>query len=146
MIKRSIHFRTLFLTWCVIFFCLNGFQLFKRLSPDHPIGFPGIKFSGLTDFLKNERIINYITDLDIKETGPLAEYEQAQFILAPIILDLSNEPHKYLIINCSSDNAARTKLKEWQAKALLRNQFGVILAITETSTPNLSERNALTTP
>jgi hypothetical protein len=146
MNNRSIHFKTLFLAWCIIYISVNSFQLYKNLAPDHPIGFPGIKFSGLSELLKSETKINYITDLDIKESGPLAEYEQAQYILAPLILDLSREPHKFLLINCSSDISALNKLKEWKARPLLRNQFGVILATGESAPPNLSTENGIPTP
>lgn len=138
MIKRLLHFKPIFLIWCIVYICLNVFLLWKKLSPEHPISFPGIKFSGLTEYLQDEKKISYITDLDTKETVPLAEYEQAQYIMAPVILDLSKQPHKFLVINCSSEMAALRKLKEWQAKPLLRNQFGVILATTEISPANTS--------
>ena len=124
-----------FLLLCFIVIAFNTFQLFRTLTPDRPVNFSGLKFSGLGDVLKNETLIGYTSDLDIKETKPLAEYEQAQYMLAPIILDVQQPFHKFVIINCSNDNAALAKLKELNARPLLRNQFGVILATTESVRP-----------
>ena len=123
--------KKIFLILCFILIAFNAFQLFRTLAPKRPINFSGLKFSGLGDILKNETLIGYVSDLDLKETKPLAEYEQAQYMLAPIILDIQKPFHKFVIINCSNDNAALAKLKELNARPLLRNQFGVILATTE---------------
>lgn len=124
-------FKILFLVLCLILICVNSFQLFGKLSPQHPIGFSGLKFSGLSDILDKETAIGYVSDLDLKEAGPLAEYEQAQYMLAPVVLDITNPAHKFMIINPSNDAAALDKLKEFNARPLLRNQFGVILATTD---------------
>lgn len=129
MIFKHIHFKTLFLAWCVIFIGLNVYQLYKNLSAERTIQFAGLKFSGLDDYLKNETQIGYATDLDIRETGPLAEYEQAQYVLAPVILDATGKPNKYFIVNCSTEVATLNKLKELNAVPLLRNQFGIVLAL-----------------
>ena len=134
MTFKHIHFKTLFLAWCFIFIGLNAYQLHKKLSPEHVVQFAGLKFSGLDDYLKNETHIGYATDLDIKETGPLAEYEQAQYVLAPVILDVTGKPHKFFVVNCSTEVGALKKLKELNATAVLRNQFGVILALQNKST------------
>ncbi len=124
-------FKKLFLGCCLVLIVVNSFQLFQKLSPQHPINFSGLKFSGLDDILEHETIIGYTSDLDIKETGPLADYEQAQYMLAPIVLDIINPAHKFIVINPSNDTAALDKLKEFKARPLLRNQFGVILATTD---------------
>lgn len=110
---------------------LNTFQLFRTLGPQRPIGFSGIKFSGLSEVLNKETRIGYVSGQNIRETGPLAEYEQAQYMLAPVILDVERPAHKFVIINCSNDESALAILKKLNARPLLRNQFGVILATTE---------------
>jgi hypothetical protein len=136
MNKVTNPFKISFLVLCLILICVNSFQLFKKLSPQHPISFSGLKFSGLGDILGKETTIGYISDLDLKEAGPLAEYEQAQYMLAPIVLDIINPAHKFVVINPSSDAAALDKLKEFNARPLLRNQFGVILATTDQTSSN----------
>lgn len=126
------HIQTLqlcFLIVCCALIGVNTFQLFGKLRSDRPIAFAGLKFSGLGERLNNENSIGYASDLDLKEASALAEYQQAQYVLAPVILDI-NQPsaHRFAIINCSDDACALTKLNELNARPLLRNQFGVILA------------------
>lgn len=118
-----------FLSLCCVLISVNVSQLFRKLSTDRPVTFAGLKFTGLGDKLKEEPAVGYASDLDIKEAGPLAEYQQAQYVLAPVLLDIQQSSrHRYVLINCSGDEAAIKKLKELNARPLLRNQFGVILA------------------
>jgi hypothetical protein len=125
MIKQL---KILFFGLCLLFVSFNAYQLIRKLTADRPITFSGIKFSGLGETLKNEERVGYITDLDIKETPNLVEFQQAQFMLAPAILELNTTSSRYFIVNCSSDAAAIQKLMELRAQPLKRNQFGVILA------------------
>lgn len=133
-------FKNFFLGCCLVLIIVNAFQLFQKLSPQHPIYFSGLKFSGLGEILEQESIIGYVSDLDLKEAGPLAEYEQAQYMLAPVVLDVMNPAHKFIIINPSNNTAALDKLKEFNARPLLRNQFGVILATTDQSFPDKNSK------
>lgn len=131
--------KILFLACCLILISVNSFQLFKKLSPERPISFSGIKFSGLGEILGQETVIGYVSDRDLREPGPLAEYEQAQYVLAPVTLDVINPSHKFVVINCSNDEAALAQLKKLNARPLMRNQFGVILAMIG---PNLSDQKS----
>jgi hypothetical protein len=118
-----------FLSLCCVLIIVNAFQLFQKLGPGRPVAFAGLKFSGLGEKLKEESTVGYVSDLDIKNPGPLAEYQQAQYILAPVLLDIQQPSrHRYVLINCSDDASAIQKLKELNARPLLRNQFGVIFA------------------
>lgn len=121
--------RIFFLSLLFGLICFNSYQLILNLTPNRPIAFTGIKFAGLSDVLKNETHIGYITDFDLKDDRNLAEYEQAQYMLAPAILEHNNSQTRFLIINCSTDTASFQKLKELGAQPLKRNQFGVILAV-----------------
>lgn len=118
-----------FLSLCCVLISVNVFQLFRKLSADRPVTFAGLKFSGLGEKLKFETAVGYASDMNIKEAGPLAEFQQAQYVLAPVLLDIQQPSrHRFLLINCFDDEAAIKKLKELNARPLLRNQFGVILA------------------
>jgi hypothetical protein len=117
-----------FLVLCFLLIALNALMLVRSLVPDRPVGFGGIKFAGLHDILKDETHIGYLTDLDLKDDRNLAEYEQAQLMLAPAILDINDTSPKFFIVNCSSDEAAARKLLAAGAQPLKRNQFGIILA------------------
>ncbi|GEM_PF-2250788 len=133
--------RTIFLFLCTTLIIFNACQLIQTLTPDRPVRFAGIKFSGLENILKQETHVGYITDLNLKETAPLAEYEQAQYVLAPTILDVNNPDHRFLIVNCSSDASAFSKLKDIGARPLTRNNFGVILAMRD---QKISDKNLST--
>ena len=135
--KKSLQLPSvIFLSLCCALILFNTFHLFRALGPARPVGFNGIKFSGLAEILGKETHIGYVTDLDIRDAGPLAEYEQAQYVLAPVILDLEHPARKFVIINSSSDEAALVLLEKLNGRPLLRNQFGIILATIE---PGLSK-------
>jgi hypothetical protein len=122
------NLQNLFLGACLILLAVNVYQLAAALAPERPILFGGIKFAGLHEILKNETRVGYLTDLSIDDTGNLAEYQQAQLMLAPSVLEINNPNTKFLIVNCSSDTVAYQKLKELGIQPLKRNQFGIILA------------------
>jgi hypothetical protein len=124
--KKSLQI--IFLVLCSILIAFNAYQLIRTLAPERPITFSGLKFAGLNEVLHNETRLGYITDMNMDDTGHLAEYEQAQYMLAPAILELNKTNTRFLIVNCSSDAAAYQKLKALGAQPLKRNQFGVILA------------------
>lgn len=128
--------RKIFLFLCALLIIFNAYHLTRTLTPERPVHFAGIKFSGLENILKQETHVGYITDLSLKETAPLAEYEQAQYVLAPAILDVNNPNHRLLIVNCSSDAVATRKLKDIGAQPLTRNNFGVILAMRNDKIPD----------
>jgi hypothetical protein len=128
MTAMTQHLKTIFLGLALILVAVNLVQLVPELIRERPIVFAGIKFAGLGDVLKNETRVGYITDLTIEDSGNLAEYSQAQYMLAPVILELNNAQTPFLIVNCSSDAVAFEKLKSLGLQPLKRNQFGVILA------------------
>jgi hypothetical protein len=122
------NLKTIFLFLCLILIFFNTCQLIQTLAPNRPIAFSGMKFAGLNDVLKNETQIGYVTDLDANDSQNLAEFEQAQYMLAPAILEWNNTATRLLIVNCSSDATAIEKLIKLGAQPLKRNQFGIILA------------------
>lgn len=94
------------------------------------LNFGGSQFAGLGAFLGSESHVGYITDRKPTDDATIARYEQAQYMLAPVVLDLNNTGHKLLIFDCSSDEAALYKMKLAGAVPLKRNQFGIILGQT----------------
>ena len=138
--------RTIFLFLCTALIAWNVYQLTMTLTPNRPVGFAGIKFSGLENVLKQETRIGYITDQNLNEPAPLAEYEQAQYVLAPAILEINNTTARFLIVNCSSDAAALRMLKDIGARPLTHNNFGVILAVRNNETSDNNLRTKINTP
>lgn len=99
-------------------------QLRKR----RPYVFLGVKFLGLKDFVGHVQYIGYYTDKDLDQNQNAMQFSQAQYVLAPVILDLNNLRHEFIVFDCTSPKAAMDKIKEIGAVPLRVNQFGVILA------------------
>lgn len=93
-----------------------------------PFYFQGFKFSGLEEILNGIEHVGYYTDQDISLNYHLAEFAQAQYILAPVILDLNNTQHEFILFNCSSEGKAFAKIKDIGAIPLKKNKFGILLA------------------
>ncbi len=106
----------------------------KNKRDAHPFVFIGDKFLGLDKVLRNMKYVGYYTDKDLDVNQNAAEFAQAQYVLAPTILDLNNTNHPYIIFNCSTPEAAITKIKEIKAIPLKR-KLDLILA-KRPMTPN----------
>ena len=102
----------------------------QRIRRVIPFVFLGYKFAGLDQFLKDEKYIGYYTDGDTKDAGIIEEYSQAQFVLAPLILDLNNTSRRFTIFNCSNETVALKKIQELGLRPFKRNNLGIIVART----------------
>lgn len=128
--KRQLVF--LILTFIII--SINSFQLTRYLLDLNKIKkligiqFPGYKFAGLEEILRDEKYVGYYTDKDLKEDGPLKQFSQAQYVLAPIVLDSDNLDHAFVLFDCSSKEVALQKIREIKAVPFKMNQFGIVLA------------------
>ena len=95
---------------------------------NNPFFFSGYRFTGLEKTFKNIKYAGYYTDKNLDESSIAANFAQAQYILAPTILDLNAANHELILFDCSSQEIARQKIEEIKAIPLKRNKFGVILA------------------
>ena len=126
--------RSILITAAVIFIILNSISLFQKISQMSavrkriPYLFMGYKFSGLSDILKDSTYVSYYTDKDMHERQNALQFAQAQYVLAPIILDRALLSHEYILLDCSSDKTALKKIEELGVLPVKRNQFGIILA------------------
>lgn len=126
--------RTLFILLVTAVLGLNTFQLTKEIirikqkRKIRPYVFTGIKFSGLKDILRDVEYIGYYTDKDLDNLKDALQFSQAQYTLTPVVLDLNNTEHKYILFDCSSPEIALKKIKEIHAVPVRKNQFGIILA------------------
>jgi hypothetical protein len=91
-------------------------------------GFPGLKFSGLEEALSGAQAIGYITDKDLAVKENQLQFSQAQYILAPIILEVNSLRHEFFLIDCTTEQKAFAALKAIGAAPLKKNQYGIILA------------------
>ncbi len=77
---------------------------------------------------KDQIYVSYVTDKNLKDIKPLKQFSQAQYILAPTILDPENLTHPFVIVDCSTEEAASRKIKQLNLRPIKKNAFGIIIA------------------
>ena len=107
-------------------------ELMDRTSvPLHSLGF---QFLGLENVFKGIRTVGYFTDKDlVKNTLANAQFEQAQYILAPTVLDLNHTQYHWVIFDCSSPQVAMEAIKGLGFTPL-KVHNGIILAYNPNGT------------
>jgi len=121
-----------FLFGLFIVIAFNGFSLFKetykiqKIKSVIPHQEVGKKFYGLNTILKNIEYVGYYTDKDLKTLKNNKQLTEAQYIIAPTILDLNNTKHQYILFDCSNEEIALKKIKKLGVIPLQKHQ-GLIL-------------------
>jgi hypothetical protein len=127
------NIRIIFLTFLVlaaIFDLVTAYgqalaELSDRTSiPLHSLGF---QFMGLKSVFKDVRTVGYYTDKDLNNTLAIAQFEQAQYMLAPTVLDLNHTQYHWVIFDCTSPQAALAVIKQLGLTPVKINH-GIILA------------------
>ena len=135
MIRKFLKPQPLLLTLTCFLIAVNTIDFTKQillqkkvrgLMPFYFSG--GLKFSGLEETLRGVAVAGYYTDKNLKEKSVAAQFSQAQYILAPTILDLNNTSHEFIFFDCANETESMKKIKEIGAVAVKRNNFGIILA------------------
>jgi hypothetical protein len=128
--------RALFLS-CVLCATLFGLIATARKLHDNfenrrakPFSFYGNAFTGLAEALSGETYLGYYTDLDIADPRAGARFQQTQLILAPVILDLDNTAHRFVLFDCAEPRKCLNKIAEIKARPLKASNQGAILATT----------------
>jgi hypothetical protein len=123
-----------FLICALLIIAFNTFNLHKEITAlskirrQVPYRFMGNKFTGLREILGNVKYVGYYTDKNLDENQPAMQFAQAQYTMAPIILELNNTSHTYTLFDCSSEDIAMKKIQETGLAPIKRNQFGIFLA------------------
>ena len=104
-------------------------QLTDRTTvPLHSLGY---QFMGLENVFKDIRTVGYYTDKDLTtnstNTLAIAQFEQAQYMLAPTILDLNHTQYHWVIFDCTTTQVAMNAIKHLGFTPLKANH-GIILA------------------
>ena len=107
----------------ILFICLilaAGFDLFAAYAqaihqlqdrstiPLHSLGF---QFMGLENVFKDVHTVGYYTDKDLNNPLAIAQYEQAQYMLVPTVLDLNHTQYHWVIFDCTSPQTAMQAIK-----------------------------------
>jgi len=107
-------------------------QLQDRTTiPLHSLGF---QFMGLENVFKGVRTVGYFTDKDLNNPLAIAQFEQAQYMLAPTVLDLNHTQYHWVIFDCTSPQVAMKTMQQLGLTPLKANH-GIILAFN----PNANE-------
>jgi hypothetical protein len=100
-------------------------QLQDRTTiPLHSLGF---QFMGLENVFKGIRTVGYFTDKDLVNPLAIAQFEQAQYMLAPTVLDLNHTQYHWVIFDCTSPQSAMGAIQRLGFTPLKINH-GIILA------------------
>jgi len=100
-------------------------QLQDRTTiPLHSLGF---QFMGLENFFKDVRTVGYYTDKDLDNSLAIAQFEQAQYMLVPTVLDLNHTQYHWVIFDCTSPQVAMAAIQRLGFNPMkIRN--GIIVA------------------
>jgi hypothetical protein len=111
-----------------IFLKNDGKQMTKihKQKESTPFYFCGFKFMGLEGIFRDIPYAGYYTDKDLSLKQNAAEFGQAQYVLAPTILDLNNTDYEFLIFNCDRTFTARSCRKS----SLLRYAYQIFVSRT----------------
>jgi len=93
-------------------------QAIAQLQDPRPIAQrnPGYQFIGLADVFKNIHHVGYFTDKDLSvnstDSQAIAQYEQAQYMLAPTVLDINQTQYHWVIFDCTNPLVAIEAIKK----------------------------------
>ena len=99
----------------------------RNSNPLHSLGY---QFKGLETIFKNVRTIGYYTDKDLNNSLAIAQFEQAQYMLAPTVLDLNQTKYRWVIFDCTSPHVALEAIKK-SGLTPLKENHGIILALNQ---------------
>ena len=125
----------IFLACLVLLTAINvlqwGGQTIQRLAnpPAVPFHTLGYQFMGLEKIFQDHRYVGYYTDKNMDISLAIAQFEQAQYMLSPTVLDLNNTSHFFTIFDCTSPQVAMAKIKDLGLQPVSVNHTGIILAV-----------------
>ena len=87
-------------------------------SLDHNV--IGYQFEPLKEILEGVEFVGYYTDTDLSEKNDGKFFAQAQYTLAPTVLEHNNLKYEYIIFACSNENLSYAIINKIGAKAIRR--------------------------
>ncbi len=130
----NFNFKYCYVLAVSIVILINSIQLtqeiikLNQVRKYHSYSYPGHQFLGISSFLENSQYIGYYTDKNLSDNLSARQFAQAQYILAPIILDLNYIHHRYILLDCTTEQKAWAKIKELNLIPYKISKSGIILA------------------
>ena len=87
------------------------------------------QFIGLQNAFAHVLRAGYYTDKNLDAPLTIAQFEQAQYVLAPTVLELNNTNLPLIIFDCTSPAVALAKIKELSLTPVSVSNTGLILAV-----------------
>lgn len=99
----------------------------------HPAAMPlhslSAQFEGLQKGFANVPRAGYYSDKNMDIPLAIAQFQQAQFMLAPTVLELNNTSLPLIIFDCTTPQVALAKIKELKLTPISASNTGIILAV-----------------
>lgn len=115
----------------IIFIGIHGFYLFvyimNQTTNRLPAVEPGLQFESFVPFLKGVEQAGYVTDKDMSRENNDGIYLQAQFFLAPTVLQLNAARPQHIIIDSTNLKFIISTMKYLNARRLTNNEYGQAL-------------------
>ena len=132
-IKNSLPIQKIFL-FCILaiatvncLFALKDLSLAAARQSQRNIKYPGYEFGDLKQKLPAVRKAGFLTDKDMSPERNDGQFLAAQFIFAPIMLELNNPHHEFIILDYTSLQAALDAMKKDNIHTVYINGHGKIL-------------------
>lgn len=125
--KKFITYDTLrkaFFLVALVLATINSFFLFKVTSKAavknkfQIYTVAGNEFADFKNKISTIEHVGYLTDKDMSPEKNNGQFLGAQYMLAPVILDLNNANHRYLILDYTNLFDAARKLRNIKAKVI----------------------------
>ena len=118
----------LFFVFHVVSF-LMAFPKFIKSSRNFDERYPGVEFADLKEKLPGQATVGFLTDKDMSPERNDGQFLAAQYILAPIVLDLNNDRHTYLIFDCLDPLSVSQMTQKLSATIIATNPYNKTLAV-----------------
>ena len=132
MLKKNLPIKNILLLLAVALIAVNLFYtgLFirnKRHAIFNLYFEPGYQFLMMKDYLKNVETIGYLTNNDVSRENNDGAFLQAQYFLAPTLLQLQAENHEFLIIDSHNVPYIVATIRRLSAPRIANNEYGQAL-------------------
>ena len=120
----------LFASACIL--GVNGFYLYahtqtRLIDPNLAFVEHGWQFADFRDKLKGVRTIGFLTNKDMSSEKNDGEFLQAQYILAPTVLEINNTAHPLQLMDYTDQVFVFYMLKQLNAVVIHDNAFNKVL-------------------
>ena len=117
----------------VFIFVLNFLSLSRTASLYRKVNAaglrePGMEFAGFKKHLVGKTVVGFLTDKNMSPENNDGQFLKAQYALAPVVLDLGESRHRFLVLDCSNILTAFDLLQQLNAEPVEVNPFNKIFA------------------